>query len=308
MTLLRTLSLACILVSVSVAAEARTRHHRQAVETAVAADRHDPVGGGAFVDSSSPARGPVRHYSRHARSTGGSSSLAAIVRHQADQIDRMRRELAEIRQQISPNVAVLTTPATQQNNPVVVASASALPQDDPTFVEKKLTQPPVHVFPATAVQRGQFNDRRPRHRHAGIDLAGEYGSPIVASFAGRVLPAPGADRGYGPHVVVVSGDDGVVYRYAHLSSVSVKIGQRVAAGQHLGGMGHVGRRGRDHLHFEMIPVAEYRRRPYGVHRLDPNDYLGGGRGKSMVAGNVMAGDAARAYAARHTPSKVADAP
>ncbi len=310
MASLRTLSLACALVAVSISAEARTRHHRVVDDGSSAVDRHDVRGGYETATVLRVRSG--RHYSR-ARGAGGSSSLAdtlrenvRLVRQQADEIDKMRRELAEIRQQISPNAAmVLPAP---QNNSVVVASASALPQDDPTYIEKKPAPAPIHVFPATAVQRGQFNDRRRTHRHAGIDLSGQYGSSIVASFAGVVLPPPGGDRGYGPHCLVVRGDDGIVYRYAHLSSVSVNIGERVAAGQRLGGMGHVGRHGRDHLHFEMIPVAEYRRRPYGVHKLDPNDYLGGGRGKSMIAGNAMTGDAARTYASRHAPSKVADAP
>ncbi len=93
-----------------------------------------------------------------------------------------------------------------------------------------------------------------------------------------------------------------------MAKVKVEVGDRVSTGQQIGTMGKVGRKGFVHLHFEMMRVAEYRRRPYGVHKLDPNDYLGGGRGKSMVAGNAMTGEEARLYAARHTPSKVVSAP
>lgn len=284
-------------------AEARTRHHRQ-IDTAPVIDhRHDVLN----YDPSHVAVPRVR-YSRRTAS-GPSSSLAdtlrenvRLVRQQADEIEKMRHELAEIRQQLSPNAAAVL--AVPPGNPVL-ASISPLTPEAP--VEQKPSLPR-HVFPATAIQRGQFNDRRRTHRHAGIDLGGVYGSPIVASFAGVVLPPPGGDRGYGPHCLVVRGDDGLVYRYAHMAKVTVKIGQRVDTGQQIGTMGKVGRHGFVHLHFEMMRVAEYRRRPYGVHKLDPNDYLGGARGRTMVAGVAMTGEQARAYAAQHTPSKVADAP
>lgn len=201
------------------------------------------------------------------------------------------RELASIAKLFWTDVAVTNVPMPPPRNPILEAN-NPIP-DMSSIATKALA---VHVFPANAVQRGQFNDRRRTHRHAGIDLGGAWGSPIVASFAGLVIPSPGRDRGYGPHVVMIKGDDGIVYRYAHLASKSVKIGQHVAAGQTIGTMGKVGPRGFPHLHFEMIPVAEYRRRPYGVHSLDPNNYLGGGRGHRMVAGVPMVGQAATRYA------------
>lgn len=207
----------------------------------------------------------------------------------------MKSEIASLNARIRNNdpapVAKNSTPVTPQNR-LAVASLIELPKEIAPGSRSL-----VPVMPATAIQRGQWNDKRKRRRHAGIDLGGVWGSEIVASFAGVVLPAPGRDRGYGPRVLVIKGDDGIVYRYAHLATVDVETGQNVLTGQRIGTMGKVGRKGFPHLHFEMMRYAEYRRRPYGVHKLDPNDYLGGGRGTRMVAGDLMQGQAATQYAA-----------
>jgi len=262
------------------------------------------IGAGlAIALTASVAQARSRHHHHHSARSSSSSAdrLAALT----SELAAMRRELAMFRQALRPGLASSSADATTifakddqppQNN-AVVASLIDLPKEPAANPKSPARLGP--VMPATAVQRGQFGDRRRTHRHAGIDLGGVYGSPIVASFAGRVLPAPGGDRGYGPHVLVIRGDDDIVYRYAHLASVSVKTGQHVATGQTIGTMGKVGRHGFVHLHFEMMRLAEYRRRPYGLHSLDPNDYLGGGRGKRMAAGEPMRGQAATRYAAAH---------
>lgn len=186
-----------------------------------------------------------------------------------------------------PEVGV--RPVASENNvqvaslmPVGPSSEGALPNAPPVIPAPDRR---ARLFPATAVQRGQFRERRRTHKHAGLDLAGECGSPIVASYAGVTLPAPGGDRGYGPLVRVVLGDDRNVYRYAHMMTTTIKPGQRVATGETIGAMGKAG--GRCHLHYEIIPFAEYRRNPYGVHTLDPNTLLGGRRGSTMTAGVPM---------------------
>lgn len=169
--------------------------------------------------------------------------------------------------------------------PVIFVLVTSLFVGGATVPSPDRTEPAAsaaRVFPATAIQRGQALDRRRTHRHAGVDLAGECGSPIVASMAGVVLRAPGRDKGYGPMVRVVRGDDGLVYRYAHLAMASADPGQRVATAEQIGTMGRLNG-GRCHLHFEIIPGPEYDRRPYGVHSLNPNAILGGERGSTIIA-------------------------
>lgn len=86
-------------------------------------------------------------------------------------------------------------------------------------------------------------------RHAGLDLAGAHGEPILAAAAGRVVRA---DR-FGAYGLTVDIDHGrgVLTRYAHLSSIRVRTGERVAMGQQIGGMGSTGRSTGTHLHYEV---------------------------------------------------------
>lgn len=211
------------------------------------------------------------------------------------EIVKLKRELADTRNDIRSVLDLLRTrppavagafasapvPFIEIKPPIVLASLS--PAD--MKVEPQGNDRATRVFPATCTQRGQFRDRRRTHLHAGIDCAGERGSPIVASIGGRVLRAPGGDRGYGPIVRVILGDDGVVYRYTHMGTVLVKPGDRVETGQQLGTMGVAGRL--PHLHFETIPHSVYRRHAYGAHGIDPNVLLGQRRGARMLAGDAM---------------------
>ncbi len=55
---------------------------------------------------------------------------------------------------------------------------------------------------------------------------------------------------YGAYVVIKH-PNGTQTLYAHLSSVSVALGQTVAKGAKIGGMGNSGRSTGPHLHFEV---------------------------------------------------------
>lgn len=92
------------------------------------------------------------------------------------------------------------------------------------------------------------------HGNNGVDLAGmPKGSPVLAAAAGTVIVAKndgGYNGGYGNYVVVTH-DNGTQTLYGHLSSVSVSVGQSVAKGEKLGGVGNTGKSTGIHLHFEV---------------------------------------------------------
>jgi len=85
--------------------------------------------------------------------------------------------------------------------------------------------------------------------HAGTDMAGAYGSPILATADGVVTHA-GWESGYG-RLVTVRHDFGFETRYAHLSEIRVSVGQRVSRGDRVGDMGNSGRSTGTHLHYEV---------------------------------------------------------
>ena len=86
--------------------------------------------------------------------------------------------------------------------------------------------------------------------HAGIDLLAPNRAPVGAAASGHVTYAGPLAGGWG-NLVVVGHAAGVRTMYAHLSSVAVRVGQRVAAGARLGAVGATGDASAPHLHFEV---------------------------------------------------------
>ena len=85
--------------------------------------------------------------------------------------------------------------------------------------------------------------------HAGLDFAGPMLTPIYSTAPG-VVSFTGVRTGYGNTVEIDHGR-GFKTRYAHLSSIGVAVGQRVALGQRIAAMGSTGRSTGPHLHYEV---------------------------------------------------------
>ena len=86
-------------------------------------------------------------------------------------------------------------------------------------------------------------------QHRGIDIAGPVGAPVLAAAAGEVRFA--GTVGSSGLTVSVRTADGFDTSYLHLSSTSVRAGERVGAGDRLGAVGTSGTRSaaQSHLHF-----------------------------------------------------------
>jgi murein DD-endopeptidase MepM/ murein hydrolase activator NlpD len=88
--------------------------------------------------------------------------------------------------------------------------------------------------------------------HTGIDFRAAHGTPIRAVRSGVVLYAGNSGNWAGNHVAIKHGD-GMTTMSSHMSSMAVKAGQHVQAGQIIGGVGQTGRAFGAHLHFELYP-------------------------------------------------------
>jgi len=88
-----------------------------------------------------------------------------------------------------------------------------------------------------------------RRMHNGVDFAASLGTPLYATADG-VVTHSGWLSGYG-RLVKIQHDFGIETRYAHLSRLNVKVGQRVSRGQRIGDMGASGRVTGVHLHYEV---------------------------------------------------------
>ena len=87
-------------------------------------------------------------------------------------------------------------------------------------------------------------------------MAAPKGTPVVAAASGTVIEAK-YSPGYG-NFIVIKHPGGYKTRYAHLSRILSKIGQRVRVGQLIGKVGATGKvtknkssKSASHLHFEV---------------------------------------------------------
>jgi murein DD-endopeptidase MepM/ murein hydrolase activator NlpD len=91
--------------------------------------------------------------------------------------------------------------------------------------------------------------KKPRKHHDGIDLAAPTGATIRSIATGHVIFA---DRfgGYG-NLVVIKHSDGLTSHYGHCNETSVRVGQKVLAGDVIATVGSTGLSTGPHLHFEI---------------------------------------------------------
>ncbi len=87
-------------------------------------------------------------------------------------------------------------------------------------------------------------------RNDGINIAANSGAEIHAAAAGTVSYCGNELRGYG-NLVLIQHDDGYLTAYAHVGSISVNRGDRVAAGQAIATVGATGDVSSPQLHFEI---------------------------------------------------------
>jgi murein DD-endopeptidase MepM/ murein hydrolase activator NlpD len=112
-------------------------------------------------------------------------------------------------------------------------------------------------------------------RHPGIDIGILRSLVVRAAEPGRVMAVGETQgfEGYG-NIVEVRLGDGYVALYAHLAAWQVRVGDEVAAGEHIGTAGCTGWCTGTHLHFELrhdgtpVDPLRFERRPQksGVRR------------------------------------------
>lgn len=107
----------------------------------------------------------------------------------------------------------------------------------------------VFAWPAEGGYISSKMGHRWGRQHEGIDIARPNGFNIKSADNGTVVAA-GWDGTYGKRVII-DHNNGYKTTYAHLSSISVDVGDVVPQGSKIGVMGSTGRSTGTHLHFEV---------------------------------------------------------
>lgn len=87
-------------------------------------------------------------------------------------------------------------------------------------------------------------------KHTGVDIDGDYSSPIYASEDGVVVKSGWNANGYGEYVVIDHGG-GMQTLYGHTSKRFVAVGDTVTRGQVIAMVGTTGHSTGTHLHYEV---------------------------------------------------------
>ena len=98
------------------------------------------------------------------------------------------------------------------------------------------------------MRRDPFNGQRAMHN--GIDLAGQFNSPLYAPAPGVVTKA-GTWGSYGRMVEIDHGF-GIITRYGHMEEVQVNRGDVIGFRDQIGLMGRSGRSTGTHVHYEVL--------------------------------------------------------
>ena len=146
-------------------------------------------------------------------------------------------------------------------------SGGEAPGDPEPYVPAPVVPSSGYTWPAPGVFyiSSYFGDSEGRgYGHGGLDIAGDYNTPIVAADDGTVAYtysscihnwgkdmsySCGCGGGYGNYVWIDHGN-GKESIYGHLGSLVVHDGEKVTKGQLIGYMGSTGHSTGSHLHFE----------------------------------------------------------
>jgi len=90
--------------------------------------------------------------------------------------------------------------------------------------------------------------------HRGIDFPAPSGTPVLAARSGEVVLASWYG-GFGNAVILKHSNPSEKTIYAHLSKISVQVGQSLSVGTVIGKVGSTGHSTGPHLHFELRPLV-----------------------------------------------------
>ena len=139
-----------------------------------------------------------------------------------------------------------STPAATTESPAVASSAPASSGGKSCM--------PVRGGYSIAARFGQVGAWA--RYHTGFDFSAPVGTTLQAPGSGVVTNAGGGPAsGWAGNYVAIRYPDGTQSLMAHMSTVSVSVGQSVSACQVVGAVGMTGRTFGPHVHFEIYPAG-----------------------------------------------------
>lgn len=178
---------------------------------------------------------------------GGNDSIpnTSLIAFSSAKSDRMVEDAAKVEQNLREALLKVA-------NPTFVCPPMALPVKNISFTQ---------VGASTGERLNPY--LKAEIAHNGLDLIVAQGEPVLASGSGKVSLVEKSSKGDG-NVIVINHPGGYQTRYCHLSTMVVKQGENVRAGQKIGTVGTTGTAFAPHLHYEVI---------FNGVKMDPINYI-----------------------------------
>lgn len=198
------------------------------------------------------------------------ASFPSTLKHRATDIDDLRNEIRSLAEKAASykNDAVFNSSYFSEqlarHGTITSNTLKNIPSLNPVAQGKLVSGFGKRINP---FHKGLYN-------HPGIDIAATRGTPVVAAADGTVQLTQKSEllAGYGNYVDIQHGN-GIISRYAHLESITVRQGQRVTKGHIIGTVGTSGGSVAPHLHYEVIRQGiEQNPLFYLLEGLRPQDY------------------------------------
>lgn len=162
--------------------------------------------------------------------------------------------------------------AQAKKNNYYFSESASIEKHELRILKNLPTIPPIQNFEVDKLVSGFGRRINPFHKgldsHEGADIAATIGTNVLAGGPGVVANIGQSNMlaGYGNYIDIDHGK-GIVTRYAHLSEIKIRYGQRVTKGQIIGTVGSSGGSIAPHLHYEVIKDG---------HKVNPVKYMIGG--------------------------------
>jgi murein DD-endopeptidase MepM/ murein hydrolase activator NlpD len=156
----------------------------------------------------------------------------------------------------------------EQRLKVAPGTVDLSPEDEARYQRERVhlaavmatfTEPPPQAMhmrvPVPGRRSGSFGLRRvfngqSRNPHSGMDIAAGTGTPVLAPLAGRVIDT--GDYFFNGGTVWLDHGGGLLTMVCHLSSIDVKVGDMLKAGERFCAVGATGRATGPHLHWSVM--------------------------------------------------------
>lgn len=148
----------------------------------------------------------------------------------------------------TPKVAVRWAPPAPPSGPLgAVEPVSRWYNADGTELEKRLRPSPLRDYEQISAFLGDGRG------HRGMDFKAAEGTPVYATFSGKVVRKNWSTRRNGLCLAVRKSHSSVEALYLHLSAIApgIRVGKRVQEGTRLGDVGNTGRSTAPHLHYQL---------------------------------------------------------